>query len=95
MAYYEKPELRGRTWHLDLWYPTVTDNPDAVTIGLMDVRAADQITVRYDFDRDGWAISMDRTRERDGSDGMEVAEPDVEVAFIPAWNEDDEGADRG
>lgn len=92
-AHFEAPDLRDKAWHVDLWYPRIEDDrkPDAVTIGLMDVRAADTITVRYDFDRDGWTITQDLTREREGGGSMEVVSPDVEVAFVPAWNEQMEG----
>jgi hypothetical protein len=56
-----------------------------VVVSLLDVRAADDITISYDYARDGWRIGMDRTIDR--GDRMETVEEDVEVAFLPAWNE--------
>lgn len=71
------------TVHAELWYPRIGDNPTEVRVGLVDVRAADDIVIRYDFDRDGWAILQDETRWVD--ERIERV-PLVEVAFIPAWN---------
>lgn len=68
----------------ELHYPRNGAGPDSIIVSLLDVRAADNITLRYDFDRDGWAVTQDRTRQAEGH--MEVIEHDVEVAFVPAWN---------
>lgn len=70
--------------HVELWYPRHR-RAKSIRVGLMDVRAASDLVIRYDFDRDGWAISMDETVDR-GS-WMETIRENVEVAFIPAWNE--------
>ena len=72
---------------VDLWYPNI--DPDRgplprIKIGLMHVRAADDITVEFDGERNGWVIRMDRTREHEGGVG-ETIEEKVEVAFVPAW----------
>lgn len=75
----------GAIVHAELWYPRNPGSASAVQVGLVDVRAADDITIRYDFDRDGWVILQDRVVEREW--GMDVVEEAVEVAFIPAWNE--------
>jgi hypothetical protein len=87
---------QDETRRVTLWYPG--RRPDgtstsAVRIELDHVRAADNIVVRYDFTRDGWVIYMDETRDRGGY--METVREDVEVAFVPAWNEarDISGAD--
>lgn len=58
-----------------LWYPRVDGNPSSVTVSLYDVRAADALLISYDFERDGWSIARE---ER----------PAVEVAFVPAWDEE-------
>lgn len=70
---------------VELWYPTDAE-PQQVTISLYHVRAADDVRVRFDFARNGWRVSMDRTVAIPGG-GRDVVEPDVEVAFVPAWIE--------
>lgn len=75
--------LNGRTIEVDLSYPEIEPNPDAVRVGLEDVRAADDIMIRYDFDRDGYAITRERTRWVDQR--IQRTGEVVEVAFIPAW----------
>ena len=71
------------TLDAELWYPRMEDRPDEVRVSLVDVRAASALVIRYDFDRDGWAIYMDRHVEHEG--WMETVEENVEVAFVPAW----------
>jgi len=71
---------------VDVWYPEQGKVPD-VRIELMHVRAADVLIVRYDFERDGWSIRMDKTKDLGGL--MTVIEEAQEVAFVPAWNEDE------
>lgn len=66
--------------YVTLSYPRVEGNTNTIRIELGDVRAADDLIIRYDFDRDGWSISRDIVNE----DQHRVAE-DQEVAFIPAW----------
>jgi hypothetical protein len=73
-----------QTVHAELWYPRNGDNPTEIRVGLMDVRAADDIVIRYDFDRDGWVVLQDETEWRD--ERIERLRELVEVAFIPAWN---------
>lgn len=70
--------------HVELQYPRNGGALSQVRVSLVDVRAADDIVIRYDFDRDGWAIHQNRVIEREW--GMEVVEENREVAFIPAWN---------
>lgn len=60
---------------VELYYPRNEGNEKAVEVGLVDVRAADSIRVRYDFDRDGWVILQDSTKGEDWQ----------EVAFVEAW----------
>lgn len=69
--------------HLE--YPRSPNKPDAIEISLWDVRAADNITIKYDFDRDGWTVHMDRRDQLDDIHLSEIVEPLAEVAFIPAW----------
>lgn len=58
-----------------LWYPRVDGNGSSVAVSLYDVRAADDLRISYDFERDGWSIARGE-------------KPDAEVAFVPAWDED-------
>lgn len=77
---------RDHVAQVDLWYPNVQDGETSeVRVGLVSVRAADDIVIRYDFDRDGWAILMERTIDR--GDWMEETGIWDEMAFVPAWNE--------
>jgi hypothetical protein len=68
--------------YLDLYYPRLEQNPSKIVIALMDVRAAQDIHVTYDFDRDGWVISKDMSNDLD----LDAEEDLREVAFIPAWH---------
>ena len=81
----EEAEIHGDTLHVDLWYPRVEDNPvDKIQVGLIDVRAADDIRIGYDFDRDGWVVEQASTFEWEADD--KVCDEDwQEVAFIEAW----------
>lgn len=82
----------GKELTVDVVYPDYHDPPD-VHIILLATRAADALVIRYDFERDGWVICMNRTRDADGH--MEVIEEAAEVAFVPAWNTDDEAPAGG
>lgn len=70
-------------------YPRVANLPEepprahAIQIQLVDVRAADDLRVSYDFDRDGWKVEQEHIEACDGffkSNGVWE-----EVAFVPAW----------
>ncbi|HYQ47177.1 MAG TPA: hypothetical protein VER11_34640 [Polyangiaceae bacterium] len=103
----EKPtapgDLRFRddTLSVDLWYPRSKndpdsprsfDNPVAVIVGLVDVRAADDIRIEYDFERDGWSIRQASVFE--WPIGDTVCDPDwQEVAFVQAWGRQKNAAD--
>jgi len=70
-----------------LWYPRNPGEDRVIRVSLYDVRAADDLLIGYDFERDGWTIARDD-------------EPDREVAFIRAWADlgetsDDAGDPRG
>lgn len=71
--------------HIDLWYPDVPSNKiKKFVIGLMDVRAADDIRISYDKDRDGWKIEQASTFEWKWGD--KICDLDwQEVAFVQAW----------
>jgi hypothetical protein len=75
----------GDELHIDLWYPDVDDTEiRKFVIGLIDVRAADDIRISYDKERDGWKIEQASTFEWDADD--KIQNPDwQEVAFIRAW----------
>lgn len=71
------------TQYVDLEYPRSSDIK-YIRVGLIDVRAADDIRIEYDFSRDGWVISQAQIFEWDGND--ERCDPEwKEVAFIQAW----------
>lgn len=77
----------GDTIHIDLWYPDRDGEPSSnrinkISVGLVDVRSADDIRISYDFNRDGWKIEQASVFEGDTDD----FDPDwQEVAFIKAW----------
>jgi hypothetical protein len=78
-----------QTMNVDLWYPRLdksrkSDEPTEIRIGLMDVRAASDILIDYDFDRDGYRIRMPTIFEWKLDDEV-CDEGLIEVAFIPAW----------
>jgi hypothetical protein len=91
----ETQELKryGDEVQIELWYPRVDDNPTHLTVGLMDVRAADDIRVSYDFERDGWVIEQASTFQWE-IDDPDCGDPDwQEVAFIKAWAREKPGQD--
>jgi len=81
-------DSRCGTVQVDLYYPRSWENPyKNIQIGLVDVRASDDIRVSYDFVRDGWVIEQGTVFEWHPTD--EVCDPCwVEVAFIKAWGSD-------
>lgn len=75
--------------YIEIWYPRSESSIpekqiDTIEIGLMDTRAADNIRVSYDFDRDGWSIKQASKFEWDIDDEI-CDEGWQEVAFIQAW----------
>ena len=72
------------TFSVDLWYPRVNDNIKYIEVGLMDVRAADNIRISYDFERDGYKIEQASIFQWEAGD-IECNEDWQEVAFIQAW----------
>ena len=75
--------VADRIFHVDLSYPRCGENPNCVQVGLSDVRAADDIRIRYDFERDGWVI------EQNAHESHETVAKELddwqEVAFVRAW----------
>lgn len=60
--------------HVEIMYPR--SNPiQAVHVGLCCVRAANNLRIEYDFDRDGWKISQ----------YSETKDIWIEVSFVNAW----------
>lgn len=81
---------------VELWYPRNESDPPAdcnvlqcgeVHVALMDVRAANDITIRYDFERDGYVILMDEHTPEDQEPVRDEKGrlKQKEVAFVPAW----------
>lgn len=71
------------TLKVELFYPR-NSGPTHVEVGLVDVRAADDIRIHYDHERDGWVIEQASIFEWDVGD--EVCDQGwTEVAFIKAW----------
>ena len=75
----------GDELYIQLQYPDVPDSDvRKIVVGLMDVRATDDIRISYDKSRDGWKIEQASIFEWDADD--EACDPDwQEVAFIQAW----------
>lgn len=71
------------THYVGLEYPRNSDIK-YIRVGLMDVRAADDILIEYDFERDGWVIKQAQVFQWDVND--ERCDPEwKEVAFVQAW----------
>ena len=85
----EQAHVHDGTCYIDLWYPDTSDaTVRRFEIGLIDVRAADNIRVSYDKKRDGWKIEQASIFRFDVDD--EVCDADwQEVAFVQAWARED------
>lgn len=88
--------MSGRDWDtmdligheeatVTLSYPRCENNPKAIEIVLSDVRAADDIRVEYDFERDGWKISQKVYAIADDGQLLDESEEWHEQALLPAW----------
>jgi hypothetical protein len=71
------PEVRGDTTLCTISYPR-SGHERFVVVTICDVRAASDVRLSYDFDRDGWRIERD-DRGPEGEGGW------AEVAFVAAW----------
>lgn len=80
-------------FRLNLFYPRVEGNTDEIILALYDVRAANDIHIKYDFDRDGWSIlsdCYDTDVDYDTVDDPQAVIDEMEnhreeVAFVPSW----------
>jgi len=80
-------ELRGDA-RIDWMYPSIYPQHatrSRLKINILHTRASGTLIIEFDGGRDGFIISMDRTN----LDG-EVLKEHEEVAFVPAWNEEEE-----
>lgn len=78
-------KIFGDTIRATLWYPRVDpEKIKYITCELLDVRAADDIRISYDFDRDGWVIEQASIFEWKVDDEV-CDEGWQEVAFVKAW----------
>ena len=67
-------------------YPDIynSETPNYLIVQLMHTRAADDIRIHYDGERDGWAIEQASVFQWDGED--KICDPEwKEVAFVQAW----------
>jgi hypothetical protein len=91
--YAEQNEVRiddEGTAHWDFWYPPRSDeeNPEdvcALQVGLVDVRAADDIRITFEFERDGWVIAQRPFTHNKENGATKYKDRWQEVAFIQAW----------
>jgi hypothetical protein len=88
----ENAQIVGESCLIDLWYPRECQ-VKFLQIGLMDVRAAGDIRVSYDFQRDGWKVEQPTISEWSADD--EACDQGwKEVAFIAAWHPESEEANQ-
>ena len=79
-------EAQGTTW-VTWSYPNLHGGSygegDVLTICLEHVRAANNLRIRYDSERDGWSLLMD---DIDPDKDTDIRDAIVrEVAFVPSW----------
>lgn len=74
--------------HEYIWwsYPEIYDRSkqSTLTISLCHTRAADDIRIKYDSDRDGWVIEQASVFEWEAGD-KSCDQDWKEVAFVQAW----------
>jgi hypothetical protein len=61
------------------------DEKSIIEVSLNHVRAANDIRIEYDFERDGYKILTQYVKEDENGEIIEVDEKWTEVAFIDAW----------
>jgi hypothetical protein len=94
----DDPSTRDRVVNVELSYPPREYERDrrpysrVIEVGLMDVRAADDLRISYDFKRDGWSIQqawIEVVVVAPSSEHPHGYDDHVdrweEVAFIRAW----------
>jgi hypothetical protein len=81
---------------IEWMYPNIypSEGPRSVLkVGLYHVRAADDIEIEYDSERDGYIIfrtvTVGWTEPTEEKNYSEAIEKRKEVAFIPAWDEEE------
>lgn len=67
--------------HVNLQYPRSKGNAKSVVVGLLDVRAAEDIRISFDFERNGWKIEKPTVSEWEADDKV-CDRCWVEVAFV-------------
>ena len=77
------------TIYVEMEYPRNEDSKaKCIVVGLSDVRAADDILIEYDFERDGYVIKQASKFVWRADDP--VCDQDwQEVAFVEAWARED------
>ena len=82
----------GNEFSIDLHYPPYENEPceegqiKYITVGLSAVRAADDVRIHYNFERDGWVVEQSSIFEWEPGDNENENYRDwQEVAFIQAW----------
>ena len=82
------------TIYVEMEYPRLEDSKaKCIVVGLSDVRAADDIMIEYDFERDGYVIKQASRFVWDADD--KVCDQDwQEVAFVQAWAREDKEWER-
>lgn len=82
-----KVDVNGALCEVSVRYPRQyeQDSGDrpSILIDLIDVRAADYLCVRYDFERDGWVMMQQPGVESNGH--IETVGVMQEVAFVPSY----------
>ncbi len=77
--------IEEEAMHIEIDYPR-NNKVNTIEIGLCDVRAADDIRIRFDFERNGWVILQPRSFYNEIEDSSyEHCEEWIESAFCPAW----------
>lgn len=90
---YHGEQIPGvETLAVELWYPGqpdvvpgVIDRARYVEVGMVCVRATDDVRVSYSHDRNGWVIEQPYTRTVEHEDHDEEVEFWRETAFCPSW----------
>jgi hypothetical protein len=76
--------------NVELAYPRRDIGPrkfDTVEVGLNDTRAADGLRIKFDFDRNGWAIEQQLWWKMPDRQMCDEVDHWYEVAFVPAWGQ--------
>lgn len=77
--------MEDNVMHVNLEYPGVNGNKDTIEVNMTHVRADDGLRLKYDFDRNGWAIFKPKVTHPHQGDSYGYHEEWVEVAYIESW----------